>query len=163
MEHITDQPLDLERLLDETRNPTCGALVVFEGTVRNRHQGQRVARMHYTAYRPLAERVLGELEEHVKRHFGVAECRIVHRVGDMGIGEGSVMIVVRAEHREVLGGQAEGHEAHHREEAFTAAKYAIDTLKVQVPVWKNDIYPDGSSAFQDGVPLSSCGEEQSGS
>ena len=148
MEHITDQPLDLERLLEETRNPTCGALVVFEGTVRNRHQGQKVARMHYTAYRPLAERVLGELEEHIKRHFGVAECRIVHRVGDMGIGEGSVMIVVRAEHRE---------------EAFTAAKYAIDTLKVQVPVWKNDIYPDGSSAFQDGVPLSSCSGEQPGS
>lgn len=148
MEHITDQPLNLEQLLEETRNPTCGALVVFEGTVRNRHQGQSVARMQYTAYRPLAERVLAELEEHVKRHFGVAECRIVHRVGDMGIGEGSVMIVVRAEHRE---------------EAFTAAKYAIDTLKVQVPVWKNDIYPDGTSSFQDGVPLSSCGEGQSGS
>ena len=141
MEHITDRPLDLERLLEETRNPTCGALVVFEGTVRNRHQGQSVARMQYTAYKPLAERVLGDLEQQIKSHFGVAECRIVHRVGEMGIGEGSVLVVVRSEHRD---------------EAFAAAKFAIDTLKVQVPVWKNDIFPDGTTAFQDGVPLSSC-------
>ncbi|MGD8709027.1 MAG: molybdenum cofactor biosynthesis protein MoaE [Ectothiorhodospiraceae bacterium] len=140
MEHITDAPLDLSALLAETENPASGALVVFAGTVRNHHEGQQVSRMQYTAYKPLAERVLGELEDEVKRRFGVQECRIVHRTGDLAIGDASVLVVVRSAHRE---------------DAFEAGKYAIDTLKVRVPVWKNDFFADGRQSYQDGVPLSS--------
>lgn len=139
--HITDERIDVAALLAETEDPTCGALVVFEGTVRNHHEGQNVARMRYTAYKPLAERVLRELEEEVRERFQVPVCRIVHRVGTLEIGESSVAIVVRA---------------HHRSDAYRASEYAIDTLKHRVPIWKNDFYSDGSSAYQDGIPLSAC-------
>lgn len=141
MERITEQVLDPELLKRETENPACGALIVFEGTVRNHHRGRQVQRMEYTAYKPLAERVLQELEEETKRRFGVAECRIVHRIGELAIGEASVVIVVRSMHRG---------------DAFDAAEWAIDTLKQRVPIWKNDFYSDGTRAYQDGVPLSEC-------
>lgn len=141
MEHITDQVLDAEILKRETENPACGALIVFEGVVRNQHRGRQVQRMEYTAYKPLAERVLQELEEEAKRRFGVAECRIVHRIGELAIGEASVVIVVRSMHRA---------------DAFDATEWAIDTLKQRVPIWKNDFYVDGTRAYQDGVPLSAC-------
>lgn len=139
--HITDQPIDVTALIAETADDTCGALVVFEGLVRDHHDGKAVARMRYTAYKPLAERVLRELEAEVRERFGVPVCRIVHRVGDLEIGESSVAIVVRSPHRA---------------EAFRASEYAIDTLKHRVPIWKNDFYPDGTSAYQDGIPLSAC-------
>lgn len=142
MEHLTDQVLDAEILKRETENPACGALIVFEGTVRNHHRGRQVERMEYTAYKPLAERVLQELEGETKRRFGVAECRIVHRIGALAIGEASVVIVVRSAHRG---------------DAFDAAEWAIDTLKQRVPIWKNDFYTDGTRAYQEGVPLSACG------
>ena len=142
MEHITDQVLDAEVLKRETENPVCGALIVFEGIVRNHHRGRQVERMEYTAYKPLAERVLQELEEETKRRFGVAECRIVHRIGALAIGEASVVIVVRSAHRG---------------DAFDASEWAIDTLKQRVPIWKNDFYTDGTRAYQEGVPLSACG------
>lgn len=138
MNHITDGELALDSLLEETENPSCGALVVFEGVVRDHHDGREVARMQYTAYEPLAEKVLAELEMETKERFAVAECRIVHRTGDLAIGEASVVVVVRSAHRD---------------SAFDAARYAIDTLKQRVPVWKRDFYSDGSSAYQDGVPL----------
>lgn len=139
--HITDQPIDVAALIAETADPRCGALVVFEGLVRDHHDGNPVVRMRYTAYKPLAERVLRELEAEVRERFGVPVCRIVHRVGDLEIGESSVAIVVRSPHRA---------------EAYEASQYAIDTLKHRVPIWKNDFYPDGSSAYQDGIPLSAC-------
>lgn len=145
MERITDQVLDSGVLKRETENPACGALVVFEGTVRNHHRDRRVERMEYTAYKPLAERVLQELEEETKRRFEVAECRIVHRIGELAIGEASVIIVVRSAHRA---------------DAFDAAEWAIDTLKQRVPIWKNDFYADGTSAYQDGIPLSICGSNE---
>lgn len=138
MQRITEQPLDPAMLLGETDNDTCGAFVVFGGTVRNHHQGRGVAGMRYSAYGPMAERVLAELEEETRERFGVAECRLMHRVGELGIGETSVLVAVRSAHRA---------------EAFRAGEYAIDTLKERLPVWKEDFYDDGSSAHQDGVPL----------
>jgi len=131
-------------LLKQTEDPACGALVVFEGTVRNHHEGKGVASMRYTAYKPLGERVLAELEQEVKSRFNVPVCRIVHRIGPLEVGDASVVVVVRSAHRE---------------QAFEAAKYAIDTLKIRAPVWKNDYYTDGTSAFQEGVSLAQCNDE----
>lgn len=138
MNRMTDQPLDMDSLLRETDNETCGALVVFAGVVRNHHQGKGVRGMRYSAYGPMAEKVLRDLEAETLETFPVAECRIVHRTGDLAIGDASVLVVVRAPHRG---------------DAFDAARYAIDTLKVRLPVWKHDFYEDGTEGFQDGVPL----------
>ncbi|MCP1673649.1 molybdopterin synthase catalytic subunit [Natronocella acetinitrilica] len=144
MSRITEASLDLDALMQETENDTCGAMVVFSGTVRNHHGGRGVAGMSYSAYGPMAEKVLEDLEQETRDKFGVQECRIVHRTGKLEIGESSVLVVVRA---------------HHRGDAFDAARYAIDTLKVRLPVWKEDFYTDGSTAFQDGVPLETAQEK----
>ncbi|MCK8514828.1 molybdenum cofactor biosynthesis protein MoaE [Methylonatrum kenyense] len=138
MSRMTEQPLDMGQLLRETENDACGALVVFGGIVRNHHAGKGVSGMSYSAYGPMAEKVLAELEQETLQKFPVSECRIVHRTGDLAIGEASVLVVVRAPHRG---------------DAFDGARYAIDTLKVRLPVWKHDFYEDGSDAYQDGVPL----------
>jgi len=136
--HLVETPLDLQALLDETANPRCGALVAFSGTVRNHHEGQPVESMAYSAYGPMAEQVLADLERETIARFGVEECRIVHRTGHLRIGEDSVLVVVRSAHRA---------------DAFEAGRYAIDTLKVRLPVWKQDFHPDGQTGFQPGVPL----------
>lgn len=140
---ITDAPLDLERLLAETADPSCGGLVVFGGLVRNENDGRPVGGMTYDAHRTMAARVLQDLEREAIERFGVAHCRIVHRVGPMALGEASVWIVVRAGHRK---------------EAFRAAEWAIDTLKERLPVWKEEHYLDGGSSFLDGKPLSADDE-----
>lgn len=136
--HLQSEPLDLMQLLEETRDPASGALVVFSGTVRNHHAGKGVVRLEYSAHRALVEQVLAELEQEVIERFGVQQCRIVHREGTLDIGDDSVLIVVRSAHRP---------------QAFEAARYAIDTLKVRAPVWKREHYSDGSVDYQEGVPL----------
>lgn len=136
--HLQSEPLNLMQLLEETRDPASGALVVFSGTVRNHHAGKGVVRLEYSAHRALVEQVLAELEQEVIERFGVQQCRIVHREGTLDIGDDSVLVVVRSAHRP---------------QAFEAARYAIDTLKVRAPVWKREHYSDGSVDYQEGVPL----------
>lgn len=136
--HLQSEPLDLMQLLEETRDPASGALVVFSGTVRNHHAGKGVVRLEYSTHRALVEQVLAELEQEVIERFGVQQCRIVHREGTLDIGDDSVLVVVRSAHRP---------------QAFEAARYAIDTLKVRAPVWKREHYSDGSVDYQEGVPL----------
>ncbi|MCH8506736.1 MAG: molybdenum cofactor biosynthesis protein MoaE [Ectothiorhodospiraceae bacterium] len=142
---MTDEPLLLDQLLQETADDTCGALVVFAGTVRDHHEGRGVSGMSYSAYKPMADKVLQDLEQETLERFPVEQCRIMHRIGDLAIGEASVLVVVRS---------------HHRADAFDAARYAIDTLKVRLPVWKHDEYTDGSRAYQDGVPLQTPDSER---
>ncbi|HUP91311.1 MAG TPA: molybdenum cofactor biosynthesis protein MoaE [Solimonas sp.] len=132
---MSDSPLDLLDLLAETADDDCGALVVFGGTVR-RDDGVR--RIDYSAYLPLAIRVLQEIEAEVCARFEVARCRIVHRIGAVALGELSVIVVVRAPHRG---------------EAFRGAQYAIDELKQRLPVWKEEQLAGAASRFVAGVPL----------
>ena len=135
---ITSRPIELEPLLAETADPSCGALVVFGGLVRNENDGRPVSGMSYDAHVSMAARVLRELEAEVLERFEVARCRIVHRIGPLAVEEPSVWIVVR-------GG--------HRGPAFDAAEWAIDTLKQRLPVWKQEHYIDGEQRFLDGTPL----------
>src|SRR5699024_8138329 len=108
------EPLDIDSLLEETRDAESGALIVFSGTVRNHHAGKGVTRLEYTAHTALVEQVLGELEQETIERFGVRQCRIIHRHGVLEIGDDSVLVVVRSAHRA---------------QAFEAARYAIDELK----------------------------------
>ncbi|WP_018716431.1 molybdenum cofactor biosynthesis protein MoaE [Arhodomonas aquaeolei] len=148
MTHLTEEPLSLADVLAETDDPRCGALVVFEGVVRDHHDGRGVSAMEYTAYAPLARRELADLEAETRERFGVPVCRIVHRTGRLEIGEASVIVVVRAPHRG---------------DAFDAARYAIDTLKQRVPIWKHDFFDDGGAAWQDGTSLGGRAEDKGGS
>lgn len=138
MAHLVDGPIDTAELLSETQDPTCGALVVFEGVVRDHDQDESVASMTYTAYRPLAERVLAELEAEACQRFDVARCRVVHRLGWLAVGESSVAVVVRAAHRGP---------------AYEASRFVMDALKKRAPIWKQDHLSDGTTRYQDGTPL----------
>jgi len=138
MVYLLDEPIDTAALIAETEDPTCGALVVFEGVVRDHDQDDAVASMTYTAYRPLAERVLGELEDEACQRFAISRCRVVHRLGWLGVGESSVAVVVRAAHRAP---------------AYEASRFVIDALKERAPIWKQDHLSDGSTRYQDGTPL----------
>jgi molybdopterin synthase catalytic subunit len=136
MSHLTDQSLDLAALLADTEDADAGALVVFGGTVR--FDG-RVEAIDYTAYAPLAEKALTEIERETRSRFAdVRQCRLIHRIGLLKLGELSVLVVVRAGHRDA---------------AFTAARWAIDTLKSRVPIWKQEHYTDGTLEFVEGTPL----------
>jgi molybdopterin synthase catalytic subunit len=136
--------LSLDALVRETASPDAGALVIFAGTVRRTNDGREVTALEYSVYAPLAERRLSEIEAEAERRFNATACRIRHRVGPLAIGETSVLIVARAPHRT---------------EAFAAARYAIDTVKHDVPIWKRETYADGSEAFVKGCALHSTPDE----
>jgi molybdopterin synthase catalytic subunit len=136
MTRLTQSPLDIETLLAQTEDPDCGALVVFGGTVR---LDDGVQAIDYTAYAPLAEKALAEVEKETLQRFDIRHCRLVHRTGLLKLGELSVLVVVRAAHRGP---------------AFDAARWAIDALKVRVPVWKEEHFDDGRKTFVEGTPIS---------
>lgn len=135
---IVTTPLVLEPLLAETEDSASGALVVFYGTVRDTNDGRRVRSMTYEAHVGMAEKVLREIEAETVERFGVRHCRIQHRVGHLDLGEASVIIVVRAGHRDA---------------AYAASRYAIDEVKQRAPIWKEEHYADGDSRYLDGMPL----------
>lgn len=135
MNRLTENALDVESLLMQTEDPDCGALVVFGGTVR---LDDGVQAIDYTAYAPLAEKALAEIEQETLQRFDIRHCRLMHRTGLLKLGELSVLVVVR-------GG--------HRGPSFEAARWAIDTLKARVPVWKEEHYRDGRSTFVEGQPI----------
>lgn len=113
-----------------------GALCVFVGTVRNENRGRRVVRLEYEAYESMALPLMQEIAAEVRRRWPVTDVRMVHRLGALAIGEASVAVAVASPHRD---------------EAFAACRYAIDTLKKTVPIWKKEFYADGS-AWLDEVP-----------
>jgi molybdopterin synthase catalytic subunit len=135
---IVTNPLELEPLLRETEDDASGALVIFYGTVRDENEGRPVQSMTYEAHIALAEKALSEIEQEALEKFGVRRCRIQHRIGHLELGEPSVLIVVRAGHRD---------------EAYAASRYAIDEVKQRAPIWKEEHYADGDSRYLDGVPL----------
>ena len=138
MSRLRTDALDLAALLAETSAPDSGALVVFGGTVRNQNEDRPVSGMSYTAYLPLAEKALVEIEQETLHRFAIQQCHIVHRLGELSLQEFSVLVVVRAAHRAA---------------AFEAAQYAINTLKQRVPIWKEEHYADGDSRYLEGTPL----------
>lgn len=138
---IVEEPLDPAAALEAVAggdDATC----VFAGTVRRSNRGKEVASLRYEAHGALGERVLGELEEEAERNADVRRCRIAHRVGRLEVGDVSVVVAVAARTPEA---------------AARAAERAMDRLKERLPVWKEEAYADGTSAFLDGHSLRSEG------
>lgn len=134
--------LKLAEWLAQPMPPHCGGLAVFAGTVRDVHEGRSVTGINYHAHTALAERRLAEIEAEAAQRFGV-EVSVAHAVGELKVGEASVIIVVRAGHRA---------------EAFAACRWAIDTLKQSVPIWKEERYADGAARFLEGTPIKNVKE-----
>jgi molybdopterin synthase catalytic subunit len=137
MSHLCTEAIPLEALLTGAVD-TCGANLLFTGTVRDSNEGRAVSGMHYSAHLALAEKALAEICLEAQARFAIQHCHIVHRLGELRLGEISVAITVRSAHRDA---------------AYVASRWAIETLKARVPIWKEERYIDGDSAFLDGQTL----------
>ena len=115
--------------------PECGGIGVFIGTVRNHHAGKAVQALKYTAYAPVAEKMIRQIEQDIQQKYGVSYVRVVHRVGALGIGETAIIAIAYAAHRR---------------EAFQACEEAVERVKHEVPVWKEEFYCDGTSQYVEG-------------
>ncbi len=132
--YITTKPLDLAVLIEETADPRAGALVIFGGTVRNENNNLQVKGMTYEAHVSMAAKVIKQIELETIERFDLITCRIQHRIGKQSVKETSVYVVVRAAHRV---------------SAFKAGRFAIDTIKEKVPIWKHEHYVDQTSVYLD--------------
>jgi len=129
---LVREPIDVASLAATT--PADGALCLFVGVVRNENRGRSVLRLEYEAYEEMALPLMEEIASETARRHPVTDVRLVHRLGRLEIGEASVAVAVSSPHRT---------------EAFAACRFAIDTLKAKVPIWKKELYADGS-AWLDG-------------
>jgi molybdopterin synthase catalytic subunit len=127
---LVREPIDLQSFQANLARPEDGAVVTFLGTVRDHARGRKVLRLEYHAYEHMALKKLQEVAAGTRELFPITEISIVHRLGALDLTECSVAIAVSAPHRAA---------------AFAACRYAIDTLKGVVPIWKREIYEDGSS------------------
>ncbi|MFN8589114.1 MAG: molybdenum cofactor biosynthesis protein MoaE [Candidatus Eisenbacteria bacterium] len=138
MARLTHDSLDAAAMAAELRLPDCGAVLTFEGTTRDHHDGRRVVRLAYEAYEPMALRELEALERESCERFAIRACAIAHRLGEVPPTEASVVVVVAS---------------HHRGAAFDACRWAMDELKKRVPIWKQERYADGGAEWVEGTKL----------
>ncbi|HUI05570.1 MAG TPA: molybdenum cofactor biosynthesis protein MoaE [Verrucomicrobiae bacterium] len=121
---ITDQPIDPGEAAAGGVASTVGGLAVFWGVVRDVEAGQRIHALEYTAYKEMAEHQFRKILADVRARWPLQRIRVVHRLGEIRVGEPSLLVRV---------------EAAHREEAFAAAQFIIDELKQKVPIWKKPV------------------------
>jgi molybdopterin synthase catalytic subunit len=131
---VTSEPLDLAAA-GEIVEASDGALVSFAGVVRNSSEGGEVRALEYEAYGEMAEREMQRIAEEACGRFDVDRIAILHRVGRLEVGEVSVVVAVSAPHRGP---------------AFDACEFCIDTLKQRVPIWKKELFTDGSASWAKG-------------
>ena len=131
--HLTEAPIDAAALLREMQSPAAGAVVLFLGTVRDSHAGRAVRGIHYSGYRSMAESSLADIERALALEHG-ANVRIVHRLGEIAVGEASVAIATAAPHRAA---------------AYATNRSALERLKSEVPIWKRELYADGGEAWRE--------------
>jgi molybdopterin synthase catalytic subunit len=128
MSYLTDDPIDPSLLVKRVLRRSDGAYVLFEGVVRDHHEGKAVESIDYEAYRPMAEKEMETIVREVEaRHPDVA-LAVVHRLGHLVVGDSSIAIVAASPHRA---------------EAFAACRLVIDRIKETVPIWKKERGPDG--------------------
>ena len=129
---LTHDPIDFTALTQAVRSPHCGAVALFLGTVRDLTGDEVTEFLEYEAYPPMAEKKLNEIEAEVRSRWKLGEVAMVHRLGRLGVGEISVAVAVSAPHRDA---------------AFEACRFAIDTLKQVVPIWKKDLASVGTGSW----------------
>jgi molybdopterin synthase catalytic subunit len=129
---ITDAPIDHVAVTEKVRSNRAGAVVSFLGTVREMTGDRRTAALDYEAYPEMALKKMAELEAEARRRWPVIEAAIVHRVGHLDPGAVSVVVAVSCPHRD---------------QAFEACRWLIDTLKQVVPIWKKELWSDGGEEW----------------
>ena len=127
-------PIDPAPLVERVRTDACGAVALFLGVVRIQHDGRKVSGLSYEAYPAMALEQMRAIAREALARFGPCELALVHRTGDLEIGETSVAVAVGAPHRS---------------EAFAACEYAISELKRRVEIWKKEHYVDGDATWRE--------------
>jgi molybdopterin synthase catalytic subunit len=126
---VTAVPLSVDGVVRAVSRPTSGAVATFVGVVRESSRGRQVRSLEYDAYPEMATAKMREIATEIRQRWPVDDVAIVHRTGLLGIGEASVVIAVSSAHRK---------------EALAACAFAIERLKAIVPIWKKEIWTDGS-------------------
>ena len=129
MIEITHRRLDPEQVTQQVKQDTNGAVVTFLGATRDNFEGKRVLKLEYEAFEEMALKKLEEIRQEVMAEFGIEDIAIAHRIGPVDIGEISLVVAVASPHRK---------------EAFFACHKLVDRLKETVPIWKKEVYEDGS-------------------
>ena len=126
---LTRERIDTEALVAKLKAPEDGAVVVFDGFVRNNFKGQRTLYLEYESYEAMAYAKIREIGAEIHQKFAIHRVGIMHRLGRLEIGETSVVIVITSAHRAA---------------AFEACRWLIDTVKQAVPIWKKETFADGA-------------------
>jgi molybdopterin synthase catalytic subunit len=126
---ISEHPLDPDEVARRVAGPERGGVVTFVGAVRDHARGHSIRFLEYEAYAPMAEREMERIASEAAERWPGVRVAMAHRVGHLEVGEAAVVIVAAAPHRA---------------EAFEACRFAIDTLKERVPIWKKEVAKDGA-------------------
>jgi molybdopterin synthase catalytic subunit len=137
MVELVRQPIRASELLAHVKAPKDGAVVVFDGIVRNTFQGRVTLYLDYEAYEPMALRQMREIAAQLRTRFRIDRVALVHRLGRLEIGETSILIAVSAPHRAA---------------AFDACRFAIEAVKRSVPIWKKEHFADGAVWVEGSAP-----------
>jgi molybdopterin synthase catalytic subunit len=145
MLEIVSEPIDLDALVRAVRTDACGAVVTFAGVVRETSPDdpRPVQCIRYEAYSVLARSQLREIADTAAAAYGPLEIAIVHRIGELALGETSIAVAVAAPHRG---------------RAFDACEFAIDAVKARLAVWKQEVFADGNNAWTANAPAVSADE-----
>jgi molybdopterin synthase catalytic subunit len=129
---ITADPISANEGVDFVADPAAGGTCVFLGTVRDHSDAGRVTRLSYEAWEELATRRLGEIADEMFERWPVRKIALLHRTGDLAVGEASVVVACSAPHRS---------------QAFEACRHGIERLKQDVPIWKKEHFVEGESRW----------------
>ena len=132
MIEITSDPIDHAAVTDRVRSNQAGAVCSFLGTVREMTGDRQTVALDYEAYPDMALKSLADLEAEARSRWPIVELALVHRVGKLDLGEVSVVVAVSCPHRH---------------QAFDACRWLIDTLKEVVPIWKREVWADGTEEW----------------
>ena len=135
---LVDGPIDVEGAVAAVSGPGRGAVVAFLGTVRNHHAGRPVEKLTYSAYRTMALEGLRRIVADLEAAHQDLQAVIVHRLGEVAVGEPSVVIAIGSPHRAA---------------AYEASRTALERLKAEIPIWKREHYADGGEAWREEEPL----------
>lgn len=133
---LQSEPIDCASAIASTGTVEDGAVLTFIGTPRRDSGGRPVEHLFYEAYEAMALKEMDKIAEEALTAWPITDCLIVHRMGRVDPGEASILIAVSARHRD---------------EGFKALRFVIDTIKKTVPIWKKEVYTDGSEWVSDRV------------
>ncbi len=131
---LTEDDFELDELRDRVCTREDGAVVIFNGVVRSKNNGEKIEKLELQRYEGMTESELEKVKEEAINNFEITDLLLVHRYGELDVGENIVGIVASAPHRE---------------EAFEACKYSIDRIKEKVPLWKRETTESGGSQWLD--------------